>query len=160
VVGRNDADHVFGGRWPAVRHGGKHGRRSHGVAGDQRRDHRVCAAEEVITSRRRKMSNAKASSPSARVSRRAFLHATTVIPAALASSELLGASAAGSTPGVLPDLAPAESCDSPLPLVEHVPLQPLVAQVKRLITAAEYLGTPLAPDRVRELETAFTMADE
>jgi hypothetical protein len=106
------------------------------------------------------MINAKASPPSGPVSRRVFLHATTVIPAALASSELLGASAASSTPGILPNLAAAEPCDSPLPLVGHVPLQPLVAQVTRLITAAEYLGTPLPPDHVRQLETAFKMADE
>src|SRR5262245_1673950 len=106
------------------------------------------------------MSIAKASSPSGRVTRRVFLHATTVIPAALASSELLGASPASSTLCASPDLAAAATCDSPLPLIEHVPLQPLVAQITRLITAAEYLGTPLPPDHVRELETAFKMADE
>jgi hypothetical protein len=87
------------------------------------------------------MINAKDSLPGGRVSRRVFLHASTVIPAALASSELLGASSASSTPAVLPSLAAAEACDSSLPLVGHVPLQPLVAQVTRLITAAEYLGT-------------------
>src|SRR5262245_23545325 len=104
------------------------------------------------------MINASASPPSRRVSRRVFLHATPVIPAALASSELLAA--AGSTPGVLPNQAVGESCDSPLPLIGHVPLQPLVSQVKRLITATEYLGSPLAPDHVRELESAFKMANE
>src|SRR4030095_9313662 len=46
------------------------------------------------------------------------------------------------------------------PIVVGVPLQPFVAQVTRLIAAAEYLGTPLPPDHQRELEAAFKMNNE
>ena len=41
-----------------------------------------------------------------------------------------------------------------------MPLQPLVAQVTRLIAAAEYLGAPLPPDHQRELEVAFKTTNE
>ncbi|MCI0437363.1 MAG: hypothetical protein L0271_27570, partial [Gemmatimonadetes bacterium] len=58
------------------------------------------------------------------------------------------------------DVVAGESCDSRLPIVAGVPLQPFVAQVTRLIAAAEYLGTPLPPDHQRELELAFTMTNE
>jgi hypothetical protein len=95
-----------------------------------------------------------------RVSRRAFLHSTTALSAALAAPELLRASAAPAPLSISLNVAAVEPCDSRLPLVRDVPLQPLIAQVTRLITATEYLGTPLAPDNVRELETAFKMANE
>jgi hypothetical protein len=94
-----------------------------------------------------------------RVSRRAFLHSTGVIPAALASSELLRP-VAGMTTMCAVDLGAAEACESRLPVVTDVPLQPLVAQVTRLIAAAEYLGTPLPPGHHSELEVAFKMTDE
>jgi hypothetical protein len=53
-----------------------------------------------------------------------------------------------------------EACESRLPLVTGVPLQPLVAQVTRVIAAAEYLGAPLPADHQRELEAAFKIASE
>ena len=53
-----------------------------------------------------------------------------------------------------------EPCESRLPIVGAVPLQPLVAQVTRLIAAAEFLGAPLPPDHQRELEVAFKTANE
>jgi hypothetical protein len=83
-----------------------------------------------------------------RLSRRAFLHSTSFIPAALAS------------PGLLHGALAAEACESHLPIVANVPLQPLVAQVTRLIAAAEYLGSPLPPDHQRDLEAAFKTTDE
>jgi hypothetical protein len=94
-----------------------------------------------------------------RLSRRTFLHSTTALSAALAAPELLRASASAPSSASL-DLAAAAPCDSRLPLVADVPLQPLIAQVTRLITATEYLGTPLAPDHLRELETAFKTNEE
>ncbi len=53
-----------------------------------------------------------------------------------------------------------DACESRLPLVADVPLQPLVAQVTRLIAAAEYLGAPLPPDHRRELDVAFKATNE
>jgi hypothetical protein len=106
------------------------------------------------------MIDGNASLSNRRVSRRAFLHSTTALSAALAAPELLRASAAPAPSSVSLNVAAAEPCDSRLPLVRDVPLQPLIAQVRRLITATEYLGTPLEPDNVRELETAFKMANK
>jgi hypothetical protein len=94
------------------------------------------------------------------VSRRAFLQSTTVVPAALASPELLGATGGTTTARAGSDLSVAQGCEPRLPLVPKVPLQPLIAQVTRIIAAAEYLGTPLAPEHVRELEAAFKMPDD
>ena len=93
-----------------------------------------------------------------RVSRRAFLYSTSVIPAALASSGLVRPLAAMSTSCA--DLGALDGCESRLPIVVDVPLQPFVAQVTRLISAAEYLGAPLPQDHQRELEAAFTMTKE
>jgi hypothetical protein len=96
---------------------------------------------------------------SRRVSRRAFFHSTSVIPAALASHGLLRP-LAGMSPTHADDVVAGESCESSLPIVVGVPLQPFVAQVTRLIAAAEYLGAPLPADHQRELEVAFKMTNE
>jgi hypothetical protein len=95
-----------------------------------------------------------------RVSRRIFLHSTTVLSAALASPGVLRAAAATTASGAPLDVAAAETCESSLPIVRDVPLQPLVAQVTRLIAATDYLGTPLGSDHTRELESAFKMTNE
>jgi hypothetical protein len=58
------------------------------------------------------------------------------------------------------DVGTVEPCESRLPIVADVPLQPFVSQVTRLIAAAEYLGAPLPPDHQRELEVAFNMTNE
>src|SRR5262245_37444261 len=95
-----------------------------------------------------------------RISRRVFLHATTLASAALGPRPLLAAARDTTTLSVACDLAATESCESLLPLVNEVPLQPLIAQVKRIMAAADYLGTSLPLDRVQELETAFKMSNE
>ena len=89
-----------------------------------------------------------------RVSRRVFLHSTSIIPAALVSSELLRPAALDAMPR-----AAVEVSESHLPLVTDVPLQPLIAQVTRLLAAAEYLGEPLPPDHQRALDEAFKTTD-
>ena len=94
------------------------------------------------------------------VSRRVFLHSTSVIPAALASSGLLRPSTAAAMSRADRGCEAVEACESRLPLVTGVPLQPLVAQVTRLLAATEYLGAPLPPEHQRELEVAFKMASE
>jgi hypothetical protein len=94
------------------------------------------------------------------VSRRVFLHSTTLASTALASRQLLAAPAGMTGGNAISDLAAAESCASNLPIVSNVPLQPLIAQIRRIIAAAEYLGTPLAPGRLQELEAAFKMTSE
>ena len=108
------------------------------------------------------MSDTSASRPrqNRRVSRRVFLHSTSLIPAALASPTLRPPFAAMSAARADCDVMASASCESRLPIVAAVPLQPLVAQVTRLIAAAEYLGAPLPPDHQRELEAAFKMTDE
>ena len=98
--------------------------------------------------------------PNRRVSRRVFLHSTGIIPAALAGPELLRLPAAMTGTRANLDLGSVEPCESRLPIVADVPLQPFVSQVTRLIAAAEYLGAPLPPDHQRELEAAFKMTDE
>ena len=95
-----------------------------------------------------------------RISRRVFLHSTSVIPAAFASSELLRPPARTGMPVADLDGEVVEACESRLPLVADVPLQPLIAQVTRLLAAAEYLGEPLPPDHQRELEVAFKTTNE
>jgi len=95
-----------------------------------------------------------------RVSRRVFLHSTSVIPAALASSDLLRPAARATMPRVDLDGEAVEACESRLSLVADVPLQPLVAQVTRLIAATEYLGAPLPPDHQRELKASFKETNE
>ena len=95
-----------------------------------------------------------------RVSRRAFLHSSSLVPAAFASSELLRPAALAAMPCANLDGEAVEACGSSLPLVADVPLQPLVAQVTRLLAAAEYLGAPLPAEHRRELEVAFKMTNE
>jgi len=95
-----------------------------------------------------------------RVSRRVFLHSTSVIPAALASSDLLRPAARATMPRGDLDGEAVEACESRLSLVADVPLQPLVAQVTRLIAATEYLGAPLPPDHQRELKASFKETNE
>src|SRR5207247_10162059 len=46
--------------------------------------------------------------------------------------------------------------DAPrLPIVRNAELQPLVAQVRRVIEATDYLGSPLSPADKKRLEAAF-----
>src|SRR6266568_8877015 len=53
-------------------------------------------------------------------------------------------------------LCSAFAADSPtLPIVKNVELQPLVAQVRRVIEAAYYLGSPLSPADKKTLEAAW-----
>ncbi len=98
--------------------------------------------------------------PNRRVSRRVFLHSTSIIPAALAAPELLRLPADMTTTRADLVVGTVELCESRLPMVADVPLQPFVSQVTRLIAAAEYLGAPLPPDHQRELEVAFKMTNE
>ena len=46
-----------------------------------------------------------------------------------------------------------------LPIVRGFELQPLVAQVRRVIEATDYLGTPLSDADKQALETAFKESD-
>jgi hypothetical protein len=46
-----------------------------------------------------------------------------------------------------------------LPVVRNVELQPLVAQVRRVIEATDYLGTPLSAADKAALDTAFQKPD-
>jgi hypothetical protein len=48
---------------------------------------------------------------------------------------------------------------SSLPLVKQVDIQPLAAQVKRVVEALDYLGSPLPAGERQELETAMASAD-
>ena len=87
--------------------------------------------------------------------RRLFLKHVGVAASALALPEVLRADtnvrlAAGLVPrGGGPEL----------PLVRNVDLQPLIAQVKRIIAAMDYLGAPLAEDDRSALEGAFRLGD-
>src|SRR3989441_1840352 len=57
-------------------------------------------------------------------------------------------------------LCSAFAADSPtLPIVKNVELQPLVAQVRRVIEAADYLGSPLSASDRKTLEAAFNKSD-
>src|SRR5436190_23322055 len=57
-------------------------------------------------------------------------------------------------------LWPAFAADSPtLPIVKNVELQPLVAQVRRVIEATDYLGSPLSAADKKTLEAAFKKSD-
>src|SRR5262245_19347577 len=50
----------------------------------------------------------------------------------------------------------AAAAESPtLPIVKSVELQPLVAQVRRVIEASDYLGSPLSAADIKTLEAAF-----
>src|SRR5256885_4374781 len=53
-------------------------------------------------------------------------------------------------------LCSAFAADAPtLPIVKNVELQPLIAQVKRVIEATDYLGSPLSAADKKTLEAAF-----
>jgi hypothetical protein len=95
-----------------------------------------------------------------RVTRRVFLHSTSVIPAALASPELLRPRVGMTTAHGDLEVGVIEPCGSRLPIIRDVPWQPFIAQVTRLIAAAQYLGAPLPADHQRELEAAFKMNNE
>src|SRR6185295_10922576 len=57
-------------------------------------------------------------------------------------------------------LSPARAADLPsLPVVHNVELQPLIAQVKRVIEATDYLGSPVSAADKQALETAFKQSD-
>jgi len=46
-----------------------------------------------------------------------------------------------------------------LPIVKNVELQPLVAQVRRVLEATDYLGSPLSAADRKTLEAAFKKSD-
>ena len=50
-------------------------------------------------------------------------------------------------------------CADPLPIVTNVELQPLVAQVRRVVQALEMAGAPLEADRAAQLEKALELQD-
>jgi hypothetical protein len=54
----------------------------------------------------------------------------------------------------------AQGAAAVLPEVSGVELQPLVAQVKRLTEALEYLGTPLSPEKQQALDAAMAMTSK
>ncbi len=70
----------------------------------------------------------------------------------LIQTALLGA-LGGTTLGAAAAVAPV------LPIVKDVELQPLVAQVRRVLEATDYLGTPLDTADKAELETAIKQSD-
>lgn len=51
------------------------------------------------------------------------------------------------------------SAAEPLPIVTHVELQPLAAQVRRVVQALELAGSPLEPERLARLEKALEMTE-
>jgi hypothetical protein len=55
---------------------------------------------------------------------------------------------------------PARAAELPsLPVVHNVELQPLIAQVKRVLEATDYLGTPVSASDKQALEAAFKQTD-
>ena len=58
-----------------------------------------------------------------------------------------------------PAIAGAHGSGPDLPLVRAVELQPLLAQVQRLVAATEYLGHPFRPADKRTLDASATGAD-
>jgi len=87
--------------------------------------------------------------------RRLFLKHVSVAASALALPEVLRAdtnAALGTA------LVPREGGPE-LPFVRNVDLQPLIAQVRRIIAAMEYLGAPLADGDRATLEGAFRLGD-
>jgi hypothetical protein len=54
----------------------------------------------------------------------------------------------------------AQGAAAALPEVSGVELQPLVAQVKGVTEALDYLGAPLSPAKQQALEAAMAMSDE
>src|SRR5215831_354330 len=87
--------------------------------------------------------------------RRLFLKHVGVAASALAFPEVLRAetNAGLATPLIARDTGPE------LPLVRNVDLQPLIAQVKRILAAMDYLGAPLAGGERSALEDAFRLGD-
>ena len=87
--------------------------------------------------------------------RRLFLKHVGVAASALALPEVLRADTTAALA-----TAPVPRAGGPeLPLVRNVDLQPLIAQVKRIIAAMDYLGAPLAEDDRSALEGAFRLGD-
>ena len=86
-------------------------------------------------------------------SRRNFLQRSGLAAGALALPGLLRARSGAASLGAvgLPGLG---SSGPDLPLVRHVELQPLLAQVRRLVAASDYLGTPLRPADKSALDAA------
>src|SRR5438552_8595885 len=72
-------------------------------------------------------------------------------------SVLIQAALLGALGGVTSTAAAAAA--PVLPIVKNVELQPLVAQVRRVIEATDYLGAPLAAADKEALETAFEQSD-
>ena len=87
-------------------------------------------------------------------SRRAFLRRSGLAAGALALPDLLGA---GTRIGAGAKLPGSHGPD--LPLVHQVDLQPLLAQVRRLVAATDYLGAPLPTTDKEALDAAGTRAD-
>jgi len=48
---------------------------------------------------------------------------------------------------------------APLPIVKEVEWQPFAAQVKRLIDATDYIGSPLSAEEKNTIETALAKTD-
>ena len=87
--------------------------------------------------------------------RRLFLKHAGVAASAIALPEVLRADPNGG----LANLLVRRGGGPELPLVRNVDLQPLIAQVKRVIAAMEYLGAPLAEGDRGALEGAFRLGD-
>jgi hypothetical protein len=56
--------------------------------------------------------------------------------------------------------ADSDSTPSPLPVVKNVELQPLAAQVGRVVEALDYLGAPLSPGDKSNLQKALNATDQ
>jgi len=56
-------------------------------------------------------------------------------------------------------LAAVIAAPAPTPIVEGVEGQPLIAQVRRLVTAAERLGMPFSGEDLKALDTAYVLPD-
>jgi hypothetical protein len=88
--------------------------------------------------------------------RRNFLQRSGLAAGALALPKGLGGSGTGPPAVDLPGLSPA---GPELPLVRRVELQPLLAQVQRLVAATDYLGSPLGAADKHTLHTAGARRD-
>jgi hypothetical protein len=77
------------------------------------------------------------------LSRRVFLYSSGAVPIALLT---------------LPPMLRAQSSNQ-LPVVHGIELQPLIAQVRRLLDATEYLGMPLAATDQDVLRATFNVSD-
>ncbi len=83
--------------------------------------------------------------------RRTFLQRSGLAAGALALPELLCTGCAAGTAPATASPPAAVSTGPDLPLVRYVEVQPLLAQVQRVIAATEYLGSPLPSDDQRAL---------